>query len=167
MANTFSGTYDYGYSLQPFVAGQVTDISDQITMTGSCLTTCIFGLVMVHSVLNPGYVELPSAGNVNFAGVIQSFPLDPIQAGSPMLIPVKTPLPILRRGKIAVQIDDNVTTVLTTDPVYVRVTDTDAGKKPGQVLKTNANSSVLLPGARFTGRIIAGKLAEISILMAS
>jgi hypothetical protein len=73
------------------------------------------------------------------------------------------PLPLLRRGRIAVQIDDDLVAVNPNDPVYVRHTANGTLKQPGQVRKDNSGSS-LWTSARFTGRIMPGKLAEIAIL---
>jgi hypothetical protein len=103
-------------------------------------------------VWQPGAVQPPPN-----AGII----IDPWQVG----FPAKYPVPLLKEGRIAVQIDSDMRGVTPTAPVFVRVTDAANGiEKRGQCRLDNRDGSVQwLIGARWTGRIIPGRLAELSI----
>lgn len=159
----------YGYDIEPFVAGQATDSSlNQVDTVSTLVQHIPYGLVLCYTA-TPGIVELPSASNRNFAGVARHQHLDPVISGDgyidPMITgyPPKFPIPLFRIGRIAVPLDSDILTIATNMPVYVRK-NVSGTKIPGQV-RTNSTDADLWEKARFTGRLIPGKLAEISIVL--
>ncbi|HEY9301267.1 MAG TPA: hypothetical protein VIQ31_33875 [Phormidium sp.] len=101
----------------------------------------------------PGAIQPPPG-----AGIIS----DPWQ----ICFPAKYPLPILKSGRIAVQIDSDMKGVTPTCPVFVRLVDSANGiDRRGQGRIDNRDGAVQWMGARWTGRIMPGKLAELSILL--
>lgn len=171
--------FNYGYELEPFMAGQVTDSSDRITDTASMNDGCTFGVVLCFPKDNPLFYELPSATNTNFAGCVQHEHLDPAvglvrESASgqtfvnsyrgQLAFPPRYPIPLLLRGRIAMQIDDDVMSVSKGQAVYVRTVDDGTLKKKGQLRKDAGSGAVIWQRLIFTGRIIPGKLAEVSVL---
>lgn len=153
----------------PFIAGQITDLFHRETDTVSCLVTVPFGVALVDAA-DYGIVELPSPSNIKFSGFAQHEHLDPILAGrnaqgEPVGFAAKYPIPRLKKGRIAILLDDDVMTVTPADKVYIRTVASGALKLPGQARK-DAVGAVEWVGLKWTGRIIPGKLAEVSLVVA-
>lgn len=161
--------YEVSKLMLPFIAGQITDLFRRQTDTVSCLTVVPFGYVLCDAA-EYGMVELPSPTNTKFSGFAQHEHIDPILAGVNAQglrvgFAPKYPIPRLKMGRIAVVLDDDVMTVTPADKVFVRTVAAGLNKLPGQVRK-DANGAVEWVGLKFTGRIIPGKLAEVSLLVA-
>lgn len=161
--------YEVSPLMLPFIAGQITDLFRRQTDTVSCLTVVPFGYAICDT-NEYGVVELPSPANTKFSGFAQYEHLDPILAGrnaQGVLVGFapKYPIPRLKTGRIAVPIDDDVMTVTPADKVYIRTVAAGLMKLPGQARK-DASGAVEWVGLKWTGRIIPGKLAEVSLLVA-
>lgn len=154
----------YSLTLPTSVAGLDSTMSGEkkIVLSMNNAAEVPFGRIVAKDSGVENGCELPAGGSaVLLGGAVRDLRVEDGSASTDNTYAAKSSVPVMMKGRMWVEIDQNVT---TDSAVYVRHTANGGNTKLG-ACRADADSSnaVLLAGARFISDGTAGGYAEILI----